>query len=265
MSDRSVAGSVDLDRAAFLRFQDSIWFAVLPPRSAPWRRPLLDLVQGIYRVAGRHAHALLRRPIHAVGETPLDRAVLQVAARRGRTDREEVEARRREWTSLQWIDVTDAARDLRDAAARDLGVTDEIASDDEALLANAARAAASARRVGPRRERDRRVGAALAIGDRVRATAVNRNATHRCEHAEWRLVHGWTERTGSGLPTGARIGVTLQCCRMCAALIAAAADGPVEVVYAEEDRGRLARGTVLQQLGWERPAGDPCGSFSGDR
>jgi hypothetical protein len=55
--------------------------------------------------------------------------------------------------------------------------------------------------------------------------------------------------------------VTLQCCRMCAALICAASDDARarhgvetlrDVVYAEEDVGKYSDDTALQRRGWER-------------
>lgn len=63
------------------------------------------------------------------------------------------------------------------------------------------------------------------------------------------------------LPPGARVLVTLQCCRMCAALICAVSDDARErygietlrdVVYAEKDRGKYSRDTALQRRGLER-------------
>jgi len=54
--------------------------------------------------------------------------------------------------------------------------------------------------------------------------------------------------------------VTLQCCKMCAALVCAAADHrgnqkPIEVTYLNPDPGSLAKDTILQQRGWERRHG----------
>ena len=64
------------------------------------------------------------------------------------------------------------------------------------------------------------------------------------------------------LPAGYRLETSLQCCRMCAAVVVASVAGPIEVVYAERDPGRFARGTALQRLGWERPAGSRQGRRS---
>jgi tRNA(Arg) A34 adenosine deaminase TadA len=125
--------------------------------------------------------------------------------------------------------------------------------DGDAQLMEVARQAALVRRAGaPRWAQHRLVGSALAHGEVVLGVAGNRNAARRCEHAELRLVQGWTERTGTPLPDGARVAVTLQCCRMCAAVLVSAADGRLDVLYAEPDPGRLAQHTALQQRGWER-------------
>ena len=124
-------------------------------------------------------------------------------------------------------------------------------------------------------ERDRRVVAALVSPEgEVTDAARNVNADNKCLHAEWNLLAPtlWGEWVLSptdddddggdggdeiaGLEEGTRVLVTLQCCRMCAALVCAAADrpgrsGPIEVVYLDPDDGSLARNTQLQRRGWE--------------
>ena len=121
--------------------------------------------------------------------------------------------------------------------------------------------------------------------------AVNTNARNQALHAEVNLLAPWLEGlvTPEGaevegadaedaseededkrnenenetprLPAGARVLVTLQCCRMCAALICAASDDARarhgvetlrDVVYAEEDVGKYSDDTALQRRGWER-------------
>lgn len=132
-------------------------------------------------------------------------------------------------------------------------------------------------------ERDRGVVAAL-VSPRGEVTdaARNVNADNKCLHAEWNLLAPtlWGEwvlspteddgggggeianRPGAGpeeagpLEEGTRVLVTLQCCKMCAALVCAAADrpgrrGPIEVVYLNPDDGSLAKDTQLRRRGWE--------------
>ena len=136
--------------------------------------------------------------------------------------------------------------------------------------------------------------------------AVNTNARNQALHAEVNLLAPWLEglATPEGaevegafisdaseededkrnenenenenenvpkLPAGARVLVTLQCCRMCAALICAASDDARarhgvetlrDVVYAEEDDGKYSDDTALQRRGWEREW--QCGREEGD-
>ena len=126
----------------------------------------------------------------------------------------------------------------------------------------------------PRRERDRSVVAMLIHPDgTLLDAAVNTNAENRCLHAEVNLLARWLPGFGADedeadgdrdepprrlFPRGSRMLVTLQCCRMCAALACAASDavggeGLAEVVYDEADRGRYADATELQARGMERP------------
>ena len=125
----------------------------------------------------------------------------------------------------------------------------------------------------PRHERDRSVVAMLVHPDgTLLDAAVNTNAENRCLHAEVNLLARWlpgfgaeeAEANGDGdepprrlFPRGSRMLVTLQCCRMCAALACAASDavggeGLAEVVYDEPDDGRYADATELQARGLER-------------
>ena len=92
----------------------------------------------------------------------------------------------------------------------------------------------------PRRERDRSVVAMLIHPDgTLLDAAVNTNAENRCLHAEVNLLARWLPGFGADedeadgdrdepprrlFPRGSRMLVTLQCCRMCAALACAASD-----------------------------------------
>ena len=169
--------------------------------------------------------------------------------------------------------------------------------DDTRLFAWATAFAAAQRRTmdsarAPLATRDRAVVAMLISRDgALLDCAVNTNARNRALHAEANLLAPWLEGlvTPEGaevegadaedaseededkrnenenetprLPAGARVLVTLQCCRMCAALICAASDDARarhgvetlrDVVYAEEDVGKYSDDTALQRRGWER-------------
>ena len=157
-------------------------------------------------------------------------------------------------------------------------------NDDDAAFRWASARARTHRRIRKQLwERDRGVVAAL-VSPRGEVTdaARNVNADNKCLHAEWNLLAPtlWGEwvlspteddgggggeiaiRPGAGpeeagpLEEGTRVLVTLQCCKMCAALVCAAADrpgrrGPIEVVYLNPDDGSLARDTQLRRRGWE--------------
>ena len=173
---------------------------------------------------------------------------------------------------------------------------DKTRENDASLFAWA-NAFVSSRREGldsarvARAARDRQVVAMLVSADgALLDCAVNTNARNQALHAEVNLLAPWLEGlvTPEGaevegadaedkrnenenesesesetprLPAGARVLVTLQCCRMCAALICAASDDARarhgvqtlrDVVYAEEDDGKYSDDTALQRRGWER-------------
>lgn len=138
----------------------------------------------------------------------------------------------------------------------------------------------------PFRERDRGVVAMLVSRDgALLDCAVNTNKSNQALHAEVNLLAPWLEgfiakdredddeqdatrgdadaspQKRGRLPAGARVLVTLQCCRMCAALICAASDDAHardgvetlrDVVYAEADEGKYSNETALQSRGRER-------------
>ena len=176
---------------------------------------------------------------------------------------------------------------------------DKTRENDASLFAWA-NAFISSRREGldaarvARSARDRLVVAMLVSADgALLDCAVNTNARNQALHAEVNLLAPWLEGGDAQdaseededegnenenenenvpkLPAGARVLVTLQCCRMCAALICAASDDARarhgvetlrDVVYAEEDDGKYSDDTALQRRGWEREW--QCGREEGD-
>ena len=106
----------------------------------------------------------------------------------------------------------------------------------------------------PLKFRDRPVVAVLRDADgAVLDAARNTNGTHRLRHAEVNLVQRWQARGHSTFPAGARVDVSLQCCRMCAALLVQMAPHGVEVRYGRPETGPMGHSTELQRLGWEAP------------
>jgi tRNA(Arg) A34 adenosine deaminase TadA len=179
------------------------------------RSPVLDLVQAVYEAHPDRARALLRQRIRATVLAPFDADVVKVTAKR-----------------VALVTAADGPVD---------GLVD--------LSGFAERARA---RVGGV---DGGVVATLSVDGTAVLTARNAASENRTLHAELALAQAWWARTGRPIPAGARLETSLQCCRMCAAVLVASVAGPIDVVYAEPDPGRFARGTALQRLGWERRAG----------
>lgn len=101
-----------------------------------------------------------------------------------------------------------------------------------------------------RRGRDRRVFAALYSPSRgVYRVAANTNGENKALHAEMNLLltDGQNPHVRAHIEPDTTLLVTLQCCRMCAAL---AAEFPRvrRATYLREDPGPLARLTALQSI-----------------
>ena len=230
---------------------ETIYFAHAPearpglPHSAITR-----LIQGIWETEAAQARRILRRRIFTSANvaTPMCTGMVKVAAKR---------------LSLQTLpDATDLPG--RDVSAQGNPELAQAPAPEPApgpprspadLLAFALSLATEIpRREGPRYTLDRPVAAILADADgRILATAVNRNARNRTLHAEVRLAQAWHHRTGRGFPPGARVYVTLKCCRMCAGMLWQTAEQPetLHVHYAEDDPGPQARATELERRGAE--------------
>ena len=288
--------SVEDDDVAFLVAPSSgdaeapsvVWFATSGKTSPPWDSALVRLVLGAREAGGRangnrwaRARVLTTRAL-----SDLDRAVVKVAAQRATAfdledHDDDDDASSDDLCALERRDATPWARAAirRGATQSRLGLsppkTLPTNDDDAAFRWASARVSSdvssSETNETPMWERDRRVVAALVSPEgEVTDAARNVNADNKCLHAEWNLLAPtlWGEWVlsptddddGGGeiaeLEEGTRVLVTLQCCRMCAALVCAAADhpgrsGPIEVVYLDPDDGSLARNTQLQRRGWE--------------
>ncbi len=217
-----------------------------------WAAPsVMDLVEGIWHAHPARAHTLLRtRVCSTAPRSDLDHAVVQLCSRRlcagVPTDGPGADASPR-----QVMDLGDAAAASR---AQHIAASGVELSDPQALL-EAVTALAESGRLATRA---RPVVALLLDADgTVLDAARNTHGTHRLHHAEVNLVQRWRASHGPTFPPGSRVLVSLQCCRMCAALLVDAAppDGLV-VGYLEPEPGRFGRHTALQARGWERPV-DP--------
>ena len=273
-----------------------VWFATSRKTSPPWDSALVRLVLGAREAGGRangnrwaRARVLTTRAL-----SDLDRAVVKVAAQRATAfDLEDHDddaaadapASPDDPRALERRDATPWARAAirRGATTSRVGLsppkTLPVNDDDAAFRWASARASDASENTQTQLwERDRGVVAAL-VSPRGEVTdaARNVNADNKCLHAEWNLLAPtlWGEwvlsptedgeianRPGAGpeeagpLEEGTRVLVTLQCCKMCAALVCAAADrpgrrGPIEVVYLNPDDGSLAKDTQLRSRGWE--------------
>lgn len=189
------------------------------------RSPVLDLIQGVTLRWPDRAHALLRQRIRTTASAPFDADVVKVLARRV--------------TLLppgsgggsEGLDLTADA-----TSARALARLEPVDGDPlEALRSLTAGVVGGA--VGM----DRPVGAVLVGPDgRLLAGARNRAGEHPALHAELALLQAYD----APIPEGCTLLVSLQCCRMCAALLVDAAPD-LDVAWLEPDPGRFARNTAL--------------------
>ncbi len=216
---------------------------------------VMDLVEGVWHAHPGDARRILRARIHSTRPyTDADRAIVQLCGRRlcasvpteptGEPAEREV------------VDLTDGARSSR---AHHVATSEvdpgAVPSDPAALASHLGTLVDALTEQGPLASRARPVVALLFDADgAVLDAARNTHGTHRLHHAELNLVQRWHAHQGPTFPPGARVVVTLQCCRMCAALLVDAAPlGGFDVAYVTPEPGRFGRGTALQARGWERP------------
>ena len=207
---------------------------------APWG-PVLELAQGVWARWPDRAHAILRRRVFVDAAREVDAACTPVVAKK----RTVVVGS----GAFPIVDLGPAAEAARATLVPlplpggDLGEVARACSSMAASLDRGERLAVS----------DRPVVAALVVDGEVLLATRNQAGRNRCLHAEVALVQLWWRRSGR-LPAGATVATSLQPCRMCAAVLLAAATTPdrLEVVYGAADPGRFARDTVLARRGLER-------------
>ncbi|MHC4936896.1 MAG: Bd3614 family nucleic acid deaminase [Planctomycetota bacterium] len=241
--------------------------------SVPWS-PVIDLIQGIASIEPGRSHARLRRRLFSsVPLRMMDAAFVKVQAKRcavvlpgdakrivgagvpsGRVRSKGPKVSR----LAHAVDVTPAAEEARAAVRTAHRLSPPPAAG---LPMEVAREwALRARREGELHRRDRPVGAVLELPNgEIALGAMNRGGEGRSLHAEVNLAQMWWARRDAPIPKGSRVHVTLQCCRMCAAVLVALSEdarGP-EVIFGEPDPGRFARETLLQTFDRERPFDRP--------
>lgn len=232
-----------------------VGFVHTAPRPRGPRTAALDLVDAIWHEDPDRAHARLRGRIFTTAAAdPLDRAVAQVCARKLTSDAHSAAPRA---LPPEARDLTEAARASRAHHLRTSRLGDAPASVQE--LSEAELGAWLLERPvvhdAPLRHRDRPVAAVLTdASGRVVGAARNTNGSNRLRHAEVNLLQAWFEAGGGPLEPGWTVWVGLQCCRLCAALIARSALDPaaIQVRFAAPEPGRFGASTALQALGVER-------------
>lgn len=252
LGDHTIASRLG-EHAAWLADGETVFALCSAPD--PVSTPVLSLVQAIWERSPAVAHALLRRRILTTSvPDPLDDAVVQLAAKR----LSHVSALPTEEsfdTSFALEDLSSFAVLARDkclASVFDPGMSLlQDPSDLERFLPHVIEEMPLAHRDRPL------VAALLGPEGRVWLAARNTAGRNRTQHAELNLVQAWWMISGERLPRDCRIVCSLRPCRMCAAMIVRAAQGPVEVGYLRDDPGRLAQGTVLERLGWQHEITSP--------
>ena len=208
--------------------------------------PALGLVLGLQEHAGPAARWVSRRRVWCTRDHPVDRAAVQVGARRGRFDLRPGPLHA-PLPPVVWLQAACARACAR---ARLLAVS----PGPPLRVARAlARGAAGGMPDAPVWARDREVAAVLVGADgALVAGAQNQAGEHRLLHAELVLLLGARAAGNGTLPAGCRVVVTLQPCRLCAALLVDA--GITEVVYGDPEPGRFGQDTALQRAHRQRRA-----------
>jgi tRNA(Arg) A34 adenosine deaminase TadA len=215
------------------------------------------LIQGVYVLEPQNARKLLRhRILVSAPPTPLEKAMIRVAAKRFEVRRrEELEYVLQATSASSVIEVPDVT--IPEAALRSASDLVELRLTQSGdllreLLLSATRTEGSApTEPRPRYTQDRKVAAILIGADgRPLLGALNQNARFRTFHAELNLIYAWHKKHGTFLPPGSQIHVTLKPCKMCAALIVESYSKPEEisVTYLENDPGPFAQNTELDSI-----------------
>ncbi len=229
-TDRALAAALGPD-AAFLPVDGGVWALRHRRAGDEPRSPLLELARAVWARDPGCAHLRLRGRIRLTSPpAPFDADVAAVVARRFAVVPPEPGAS----PDVTWLappPEPDGALAVPPGAR---SVADWLAWAEASLPA----AAPSEIRATA----DRPVVAVL-VGPDGSALGAARNAAgrDRTAHAEvvlLRRVHG-------SIPGGSTLVVTLQCCRMCAALWATCAPPDLRVVYGTPEPGRFGRGTRL--------------------
>lgn len=239
-----------------------VYFAGFP-LNAPMNCPssaTAKLLQGIFDQFRDHSFFILRNRIHT--DHPLsemDQGMIRLVAKR--------------WSPAETSDLNEI---LKRYPSLEIGAKEELFYPVRALppehaisipmylesLEEILRALGNLEKRIPRGEilhdHARPIAAILTDKDgRVLGHALHSAIFNKTLHAEVRLAQDYYQRTGRGLPAGARVYVSLKPCRMCAGLLRQAAEDEksLEVHYLHDDPGPAARGSWLEGRGQLRQLG----------
>lgn len=226
---------------AFLADSQTIYYS----RS---ENPVISLIQGVYDHRPEHARRILRARIFST--TALNEAshgMLKVAAKRATGPVETVNHEMEtpfEFRELKpdppppLVCETDLPPLCRQHLAEGRPMAAAFALDDEIPKRE------------ERYESDRKVAAILLDSDgRFIAAAKNANARNRTRHAEINLLQSLLAERALRPPRGAKLYVTLKCCKMCAGMLANTAEDirTNHIFYGANDPGPCARATFLDR------------------
>jgi len=230
---------------AALAWEGHVFFAEREPAPHEPFSSITDLIQGLWAKDPKMARKILRGRILSSDLKPreMDRGFIQVAAKRAsfgltQSDIEHaLQTPRSQWVQLAAPPPSIGIQTRLDSSHSPMHGLQKLLNQEARLESK------------PRFEQNRRVAAAFisAQGEVLGAT-MNTNAQDRTRHAEVNLIQSWWLRERKPLPKGAKLYVTLRCCRMCAARIWDACEDPwsLQVFWHEDDPGRMAQNTVLQ-------------------
>jgi tRNA(Arg) A34 adenosine deaminase TadA len=246
----AIAATADHDDVAAISSDGRWLFAHRRADAGPLGSAVFQLVVGIYESLPRTAHATVRGRILTSNErTRFDHEIGKVTAGKLRAAIEMTRAMLRPPT-LQ--DMGPPAADATGRAIREGALPLDAVAGLEERPAHVRRLlqALPVEHAGARHCRDRRV-VAMAFGPDGTPlwAARNLNGRNRVLHAEINLLLGWWEHERRPLPLGCRVITSLKPCRMCAAALVDSTDGGrPTVVFVEDDPGRYALSTVLDEL-----------------
>ena len=233
-----------------LRSSATVWFARRRPVAPEPLTAAIDLIQGLWELDPDNARTHVRRRIlTSYSPSDMERDFVKVSAKQiwGPIEGDDSPLDDRD----HLIDVGPLAARARQRALDDV---DTLAGPDPNIQSanqwaeHAKHLASTVDRYGPRHSSAQPVGCVL-LDDQLRFLhqARNTNSKHRTLHAEANLVQTWFSLRATTFPKSCTVITTLQPCRMCASLLRNACEDPdsLSVIYLDEDRGRMARNTIL--------------------